>query len=192
MSMVDAALASSAAPTYFSSVTVTDGEFTYDCVDGAFCENCPVGAARRFATANYKRRKMGEFNGLTLLSIGTGDTLESPDTAAQLGRAGKIGWGVEAPRFLIKAATETALSNIKSDFDGTNSQFHRFQTTITQSESQMDDPSQIRLMRDKASRKNFGASQEYRTFVDLHIRPIYEESHNSDFSDTSSCDTIIS
>ena len=84
MRMVDAALASSAAPTYFPAVTVNDSKYTYNCVDGGLFDNCSSFAALRFAIQNYedkfckknieneKVEEVSRFDDFTIMSIGTG------------------------------------------------------------------------------------------------------------------------
>jgi patatin-like phospholipase/acyl hydrolase len=172
MRMVDAGLASSAAPTFFPSVDVSDGESKYHCVDGGLVDNCSSIAALRFGMTNYSRDHPTDpvrHDDFLVVSIGTGSKLKS-SKVDKLRRAGKIGWASDAVEISMDGTTEASHLNMTGFFEEvwrTRSirKYFRFQIKLNESESKMDDPKLVRVIRGKA-----------RTREDIvHSNPLYED-----------------
>ena len=188
MRMVDAALASSAAPTYFPAVTVTDTRNVYHCVDGGLFDNCSSLAALRFAVQNYEKKfckknieneKVEEvlrLDDFTVVSIGTGAKLES-SRVEKLKRAGLLGWAKAAVEISMTGTTQAVDYNVSTIFKTRQRttdklKYFRFQTMISPSEAQMDDPSRIGLVKNRARKDGLGDTSDYKEFISEHIESL--------------------
>ena len=142
--MVDAALASSAAPTYFPPVSFKDPtrDIVRHCIDGGIYENTPVFAALGYAIEQY-REKTGENRSLQdfyVLSIGTGSTqlVENPSIFK---RFGLLGWASHVVDLSIFGTSSVADRNICRILG--KKKYRRIQASIDSFFKEMDDPSVV-------------------------------------------------
>ncbi len=148
ITLVDAALASSAAPTYFPAVRINDGDGSYlNCVDGGLHDNSAALAAMRFAseiiayTDDISPRDIGwdQFNQLNLLSVGTGREVRRSRFKV-LERAGKLTWASHGIDVAMSGSVAAARDNLAFLFRRRDNQgFYRIQIELDRDEAHMDD-----------------------------------------------------
>lgn len=161
--MVDAALASSAAPTYFAPhkfQVSPDDSTIYRCIDGGIYENNPVFSALRYAVELYRREYQGssrfqeaEIKDFKVFSIGTGVvTQETISKYNHLSTAGKLGWAPEVIEMGMLGTSAAADHNMEMIFgrrqDGEH--YYRLQINISKEEAEMDNPRVIESLSSKA------------------------------------------
>jgi patatin-like phospholipase/acyl hydrolase len=154
--MVDAAMASAAAPTYFPPYKFENPDYKIDdpenkdkfyrCVDGGIFENNPGYAALKFAVEIYRRdhKPEPEIKEFRLVSIGTGQSTVQSDFM-QLSRAGKIGWAPKVIKMTMAGTSKAADSHLTTLYakrkDGRL--YYRLQVPIEKKYSKMDSPDNV-------------------------------------------------
>lgn len=141
MSMVDVALASTAAPTFFPPVEIRDSEgVVYQCADGGMHENNPVFSALAFTIENYRKEFGNELdlNSVRILSVGTGrkNRIASFDGFNRSGLCGLVRPIIEIS---MDGTSEAAHRNIALIL-GKNENYVRIQVNLDSQDSKMDDP----------------------------------------------------
>lgn len=179
--MVDAALASSAAPTFFSPYRFQvpgDRKVYYRCIDGGIFENSPTSSALRFAVEIYRnnpeqQRQEAEIKDFKVISIGTGDA-EVVTNFASLSKAGKLGWASKVVE-LSMSGTSKATHN-KSDTlfgrrdDGKH--YYRLGVNIPASLTEMDDPAIVETLHIKS--KDIEMDEQFAKLLkELKERKVY-------------------
>ena len=145
MLMVDAALASSAAPTFFPPVSFEDPETKrrVHCIDGGIYENNPVFAA--FAYARFLDREKTDnqnpqMQDFYVLSVGTGYTQSTRDPSAFYGH-GLLGWAKHVIDFGIFGTAAVADRNVLRLLGEEN--YMRINSSFDSEFENMDDPGVI-------------------------------------------------
>lgn len=153
--MVDAALASSAAPTFFPPYRFKasgDRSVYYRCIDGGIFENNPTFSALRFAVEIYRNKAKQqepevEIKDFKVISIGTGD-VEVVTDFASLSKAGKLGWASTVFELSMSGTSKAAHKNLDTLFgkrkDGKH--YYRLGVNIPASLTEMDDPAIVETL----------------------------------------------
>ena len=151
LSMVDAALASSAAPTYFPEHKIDGDRY----VDGGVCNNQPLFSSLALAFKHYqvlssrdkihkKVKELNHLDGYTAVSVGTG----TKDIGAPKNGGGQIRWMVRKGASIIDVLSNTpnasneALFKIFHKMGSNFDPFFRIQTTLK--DTPLDDPKKIK------------------------------------------------
>lgn len=131
-SMVDAAMASSAAPTYFPPYELkrAEGGEPYSLVDGAVYANNPTGLAQAFL------RNGRDYESDLVLSLGTG-AMERPYPFKQIRGWGAAQWGVPALKMMIDGQTEAVALVMQKRLPP--DQYFRFQPLLVPESGVSDD-----------------------------------------------------
>lgn len=198
MKMVDAALASAAAPTYFSAhqFEYIENSRLYQCIDGGVFENSSSFSAARFGMKNLNelQKKINPANinesifsdfkvsrdSMTIVSIGTGFLLKGDTTTfRRLKRAGKLGWIGDLIQISLSANTQALVDNlnqmdsIANEYDIlSKTQFFRINALLSESESAMDDP--MLLARISAKADDLRENADYKKFL-LYLNNFKQE-----------------
>jgi len=159
--MVDAALASTAAPTFFPPVEIRDSRgFVYQCVDGGMHENNPVFSALAFTIRNYRTEFKSnlDLSSVKMLSLGTGrkNNITSFDVFRRSGFCGLIRPIIEIS---MDGTSEAADRNIALILGEENENYLRIQIELDEQDSKMDDPAIVDKLHGKANHfcsKDFG------------------------------------
>jgi uncharacterized protein len=107
--LVDICLATSAAPTYFPLV---DTKHSHNLTDGGVVANNPS-LVGYIEASQIIKEKNEEFEGISLISIGTGEQCHMPYDIDNLRNAGKIDW-------IINLDKDTKVSKLKDDIKNGN------------------------------------------------------------------------
>ncbi len=190
MRLADAALCSSAAPTFFPGVSVPLGDDTLvQCVDGGLIDNSAAFAALSLAKTHFSKRFPNEptahFDDFILCSVGTGEPTPT-DLYKDLKHAGKLGWAGAAVEIGISGrsqATKLILDEIYgtqgngAQGESIRQKYFRIQTNLSDRETQMDDPDIIPGVVAKASTITRGKSGPYNDFMRTYFSkpPVEEE-----------------
>lgn len=170
----DAALASTAAQTFFPPVSITthpeiEDDRVIHCVDGGVVDNSPVTPV--MIRMLKERREPDDF---FLLSIGTGE-LPRHDRISYLRSAGLLKWAEEVPSQGISASTHAASTHMEelSILIGQNllsqeKRFFRIQPHLSPEASAMDDHERVPLLIElgEAVEKTNGINDIFRVVVD--------------------------
>ena len=165
--MVDAALATTAAPTFFPAHSFRSGTVDYQCIDGGVFENNPVAPALKQAITFYHQAysSLTEYHDFKVVSIGTGHIQRSLDVAG-LSRAGKIKWASEVVEIAITGTSIAADKHMRHFFisRGVRDNYFRLQVPIAESDSKLDDSRESNLRKLRAAVDNF-VSDDDRGFL---------------------------
>lgn len=155
--MYDAALATTAAPTFFQAHCFRSGIVDYFCIDGGVFENNPVAALKQ-AISFYgnKYRTIINYNDFIVVSVGTGHVTRSLDVTG-LSRAGKIKWAPEVVEVAITGTSIAADKHMDNLFvlRGFADNYFRLQVTIAESDSKLDDSRKQTLSKLSAAASKF-------------------------------------
>lgn len=153
ITMLEAAMATSAAPTYFEPVAVpTDNKSNgfYSLIDGGVFANNPTSLAIMEAIIASKKKarslkqpdKKLDLDEILVLSIGTGSlTREYPFD--QVKHWGLAQWMQPIINIVLDGQSEAVgsqLDQLLPDADGDPKQYYRFQPRLTQGNDDIDDP----------------------------------------------------
>lgn len=140
--MKDAALATTAAPTFFPAHSFKEGIVSYTCVDGGVFENNPVSAALQQAISFYdkKYKTLINYYDFILVSLGTGHSSVSLDIAG-LSDAGKLKWAPNVVEIAITGTSTAADKHMRDLYTArkVNDNYFRLQVSIPESNSKLDD-----------------------------------------------------
>src|SRR3989344_6625860 len=175
---VDAALCSSAAPTYFPSVSIEDGRNgTYPCVDGGVFDNSACLAALKLGLLHsaslMSPASTRHLDNFVLLSIGTGE--ENIDSRyKKLKHSGKLRWASDAIKISMEGTSKAAHENLQDIYEASgvrDERYFRIQTILTPKESQMDNTKEsiTEALVNKARNDVSDDSKPFRRFVRYHI-----------------------
>lgn len=163
VSMVDAALASAAAPTYFPpykfEIPGKKGVH-YRCVDGGVFENTPILAALGFAVDVYKKKeedkkkqdsryevKEADLRDFKIFSIGTGEAQIVTNFSGLL-RSGKLGWAPSVIQIAMNGTSKASDLNMRKLFgrrqDGRH--YFRIHPILPERYAAMDDPEVVEYL----------------------------------------------
>lgn len=150
--MVDAALASSAAPTFFPPYKFeipAEPGVHYRCVDGGVFDNNPVLAALRFAVEVHRHQthEEADIRHFKLVSIGTGYTPTVTNFGGLL-KAGKLGWVSTVIQMGMDGTSTASHLSMESIFgrrrDGKH--YYRVQPALPEEYSAMDNPKVVEYL----------------------------------------------
>lgn len=150
--MVDAALASSAAPTFFPPYKFEipqENGVHYRCIDGGVYDNNPVLAALRFSVEIYRHtdHEEADIRHFKLVSIGTGATPTVTNFGGLI-KAGKLGWASTVIQTGMDGTSATSHQSMESIFgrrkDGKH--YYRFQPILPEQYSAMDNPKVVEYL----------------------------------------------
>jgi hypothetical protein len=150
--MVDAALASSAAPTFFPPYKFEIPEekgVHYRCVDGGVYDNNPVLAALRFAVEIYRQSdgEEADIRHFKLVSIGTGYAPTVTNFGGLI-KSGKLGWASTVIQMGMDGTSTASHLSMESIFgrrkDGKH--YYRIQPVLPGEYSAMDDPKVVEYL----------------------------------------------
>jgi patatin-like phospholipase/acyl hydrolase len=125
--LVDVALGSAAAPTYFPAHS---GKFSSDLVDGGLCANNPavIGIVEALQFAGKSKRKEAptgpmDISNLVMISVGTGEPCAMPYNHRTLRNAGLRRWvvslgisGLTVPLFDVTTESQSVLVHFQAAF----------------------------------------------------------------------------
>lgn len=165
--LVDVALATSAAPTYFRTQSIRD---LSNLADGGLCANNPtlVGLAEAFRFARTSRRGISPprdlgatcADHLAVLSVGTGEQCAMPYASEPLRNAGSLRWGTQFHHVAIESQSQLTHALAKSLI---GSAYHRINPRL-------DFPMALDDVRRVPTLKNLaGLSEEDTVFVRSHF-----------------------
>ena len=181
---VDAALCSSAAPTYFSGVSIEDGDNgpPYQCIDGGIFDNSACLAALRLGLVHWDKIPTRDpsfkphMDNFVLLSIGTGERMIG-SRYKNLKHAGKLTWASAAVEISIDGASQATHANLQAIYEATKGEdeirrYFRIQTILPDTEAEMDNASIIQQLRGRAREDTSGGrpNEAFREFVRNHVR----------------------
>ncbi|OFW76804.1 MAG: hypothetical protein A2977_02200 [Alphaproteobacteria bacterium RIFCSPLOWO2_01_FULL_45_8] len=181
---VDAALCSSAAPTYLPGVSIGDGNGSplYQCIDGGIFDNSACLAALRFGLFHTQKTLQDSgfslhLTDFVLLSIGTGQRIIG-SRYKKLKHASKLTWASEAIEISINGTSQATHANLSAIYEAAEleeepRQYFRIQPILPDTETQMDDSSIIPHLRARARADTTGdyCNAAFKEFVKEHARP---------------------
>ena len=180
--MVDAALATTAAPTFFPVHHFKLNTVYYYCIDGGVCENNPVASALKQANKFIfkKNNTTVDEHKFKVVSIGTGYVARSLDIKG-LSNAGKIKWAPEIIEIAIDATSFLADVHTKELFhsSGAKENYFRLQIPIAESDSKLDNSRQENLSKLRSSTDSFVSHDEnYKAMLEKLKAPLTLSEHN--------------
>ncbi|RXJ94650.1 hypothetical protein CRV00_06900 [Malaciobacter molluscorum] len=147
--LVDIALFSSAAPTFFKAHS---GKFSEKLIDGGICANNPSMIAITDAIQILKQKKSSEKNKdllskVVMLSIGTGEQGHIPYKSKDLENAGKINWAKPISEILM--SSQSSLIEYQTKFLLSSENYLRINPLIKES-MKLDDVEKINNLKNLA------------------------------------------
>ncbi len=154
VSMVDAALATSAAPTFFPPHRVHLPKRDYSFVDGGMFANNPTGLAHAFL-------RRTDCDGDLIVSLGTG-SMERAFPYAQIREWGALQWATPSLKIMLDGQTEAVAVAMRRSLPAGS--YYRFQSLLERSgtSDDPDDASLANLARMEHMARGFVAQSEFK------------------------------